>query len=151
MKAILTLLFIGFLIPSAALAQRAATHELRTVDGSDVTHLKLAFATVASFDADGQVFFQADRMKVVMDGQVSSQALIQRLAQNGAGEFVCVQCAAKPRHADTPTNALPPMGTGQQLSQEQLASEKQQWAAEHPEEHEQYIRSLREATPVHHE
>lgn len=151
MKAFSTLVFIASLIPAGALAQRAATHELRTVDGSPVTHLKLAHATVASFDAEGQVSFHGDRMKVVIDGQVAPQALIQRLAQNGAGDFVCVQCTTKPRQAAATPDALPPLGNNDPASQQQLAIDKQQWAAEHPEAHEQYIRALREATPVSHE
>ncbi len=152
MKRILATL-CSFLVAAVfVVAQQDQVFMLRTADGTAVAQPKMAYATVLSFDPQARLTAERDRLKVRLTVPTSVQTVIEALAQNGAGEFVLVTSQGKLEHAglDDGASALPPSGE-EFPNEEQHAAAKQQWAEQHPEAHQRYIRSLRSATPVSHE
>lgn len=152
MKRILTLLCLSFVTTVLVVAQQGQVFELRTADGGMVAQAKMAYAAMLTLDPEAKVSGERDRLKVRLAVQSSAQAVIETLAQHGAGEFVLVTCSGKMDRVGLVDNstALPPLA-GDFPNEEQHAAAKQQWAEQHPDAHQRYIRSMRSTTPVSHE
>lgn len=152
MKRILATLCFYFSVSFLALAQEGQVFHLRTFDGSSVTNAKLACAAMFSIDPDARVSFDRDRLKVGFTLPTNSQMVIGRLAQYGAGDFVLVAGFGKIDRVDSDGGSASIHPSAEDYpTEEELGTAKQQWATQHPDAHQQYLRSLRAVTPVAHE
>ncbi len=133
-----------------SLAQQRTVHMLRALDQDGPVGSKLVHATILELDPGAAIAFHEDLVKLLIDNSISASTVVARLEAAGAGAFAIERSGDKTtRGADVPGDGNVGVRNSGPANLDPAA--KQQWAIDHPEAHQEHIRSMRAQPPFQHD
>lgn len=106
------LLMCLVLLAGSGAAQQRTVHQLRSVSVLDLAGQKMFQWVVSELDPGSRCSFHEAQVKVLLDNTIAAALLLQRLQEEGIGEFQLVRDGGKAPRTATSTSALglPPEG-----------------------------------------